>query len=113
MAARAGVAGVQMAHHEESQIARQLLAAVPHGTYVECFADPERDPVWQTMWANRPAIKDGTLEVGSEPGFGLVLDEAVVRRYRVSCGFTPLGPGSVPRGPQQRASSSNASVKRR
>src|SRR2546427_7744255 len=36
-----------------------LLAAVPHGTYAECFADPERDPVWQTMWANRPAIKDG------------------------------------------------------
>ena len=26
-------------------------AAVPHGTYAECFADPERDPVWQTMWA--------------------------------------------------------------
>ena len=34
----------EMAHHEESQIALQLLAGVPHGTYVECFADPERDP---------------------------------------------------------------------
>ena len=53
-AALCQIAGVQMAHHEESQIALQLLAGVPHGTYVECFADPERDPVWQTMWANRP-----------------------------------------------------------
>ena len=82
-AALCRVAGVQMAHHEEPQIAQHLLAAVPHGTYVECFADPERDPVWQAMWANRPPIKDGMLEVASDPGFGLILDEGMVRRYRV------------------------------
>ena len=80
-AALCHAAGVRMAHHEESQIARQLLAAVPHGTYAECFADPERDPVWQTMWANRPAVKDGMFEVGDEPGFGLILDEAMLRKY--------------------------------
>jgi len=34
------------------------------------------------MWANRPLIKDGVLEVTQGPGFGLVLDENVVRRYR-------------------------------
>jgi L-alanine-DL-glutamate epimerase-like enolase superfamily enzyme len=73
-----------MAHHEESQISRQLLASVPHGTYVECFADPERDPVWQTMWANRPAIKDGMMEVGKGPGFGLQLDWKMVEKYRVA-----------------------------
>src|SRR5437667_8783447 len=33
-AALCGAAGVQMAHHEESQISNQLLGAVPHGTYV-------------------------------------------------------------------------------
>lgn len=82
-AALCGAAGVQMAHHEEPQIAQQLLSAVPHGTYVECFADPDRDPVWQAMWANRPVIKDGTMEVAQGPGFGLILDEGVVRRYRI------------------------------
>ena len=82
-AALCEAAGVEMAHHEESQIAGHLLAAVPHGTYVECFADPERDPVWQTMWANRPAAKDGMFEVPDGPGFGLVLDDALIRRYRV------------------------------
>jgi len=81
-AALCGVAGLQMAHHEESQISQHLLAAVPHGTYAECFADPERDPVWQTMWANRPTIKDGMMEVAPGPGFGLILDEGLVRRYR-------------------------------
>ena len=82
-AALCAAAGVRMAHHEEPQIAQQLLASVPHGTYVECFADPARDPIWQAMWANRPAIKDGMIDVPSDPGFGLVLDAAMVRRYRV------------------------------
>src|SRR5438128_9739457 len=83
-AALCATAGAEMAHHEESQISRHLLAAVPHGTYAECFADPERDPVWQTMWANRPRVENGMFSVGAEPGFGLVLDEAMVRKYRVS-----------------------------
>src|SRR6059036_1079068 len=81
-AALCAIAGLSMAHHEESQISQHLLAAVPHGTYAECFADPERDPVWQTMWTNRPAIKDGMMDVAPGPGFGLVLDETMVRRYR-------------------------------
>ncbi len=79
-------AGVRMAHHEESQISQHLLAGVLHGTYVECFADPERDPVWQTMWANRPAPKNGTIELSAGPGFGIVLDEAMVERYRADRG---------------------------
>ncbi|MGH7374425.1 MAG: enolase C-terminal domain-like protein, partial [Candidatus Rokuibacteriota bacterium] len=83
-AALCAEAGVKMAHHEEPQISGHLLAAVPHGTHVECFADPERDPAWQALWANRPAVKDGTIEIPDDPGFGLVFDEAVVRRYRVT-----------------------------
>ena len=81
-AALCAAAGVRMAHHEEPQIAQHLLAGVPHGTYVECFADPERDPVWQALWANRPPIKNGVMDVSPGPGFGLVLDDALVRRYR-------------------------------
>jgi D-arabinonate dehydratase len=79
-------AGVEMAHHEEPQIAAHLLGAIPHGTYAECFADPARDPMWQTVWANRPAIKDGMMDISDAPGFGVVLDDALVRRYRVDGG---------------------------
>jgi len=75
--------GIDMAHHEESQIAQHMIAAVPHGTYIECFADPERDPVWQTMWLNRPEIKNGQFQVATGPGFGLSLDWRMIERYRV------------------------------
>jgi len=75
-------AGIDMAHHEEAQIATHLLAAVPHGTYAECFADPQRDPVWQKMWVNRPPIRDGIMQVAQGAGFGIELDEAMVRKYR-------------------------------
>ena len=32
--------------------------------------------------ANRPPIKNGVMDVSPGPGFGLVLDDALVRRYR-------------------------------
>ena len=41
---------VQMAHHEEPQIASHLLASIPHGTFAECF-HPDRDPIW---WNSSP-----------------------------------------------------------
>jgi L-alanine-DL-glutamate epimerase-like enolase superfamily enzyme len=73
-----------MAHHEESQIAQHLISAVPHGTYLECFADPDRDPVWQAMWANRPGLKDGLMPVSTGPGLGLELDRQMIAKYRVA-----------------------------
>jgi L-alanine-DL-glutamate epimerase-like enolase superfamily enzyme len=81
-AALCDAAGVEMGHHEESQVAQHLMAAAPRGTYVECFADPDRDPIWQTMWANRPAIEDGMMDVATGPGFGVVLDDRMIQRYR-------------------------------
>jgi D-arabinonate dehydratase len=83
-AALCATAGIQMAHHEEPQIAQHLLAAVPHGTYLECFADPDRDPAWQALWANRPPVRDGRVEVPRGPGFGIELDAAMIRKYRVN-----------------------------
>lgn len=81
-AALCWTSAVKLAHHEESQIAQHLLSAVPHGTFVECFADPARDPVWQRMWANRPAVRDGIMPVTPGPGFGLALDWDMIKRYR-------------------------------
>jgi len=83
-AALCAAAGVQMAHHEEAQISSQLLSAVPHGTYAECFAHPDRDPMWQHVWVNRPQAKNGMIEVLKKPGFGIKLDEKIIRKYRVN-----------------------------
>lgn len=82
-AATCAVFGVTMAHHEEPQIAMHMLAAVPNGSYVECFANPERDPIWNGLIANRPPIKNGIIEVPQGPGFGLELDAALIKRYRI------------------------------
>ncbi len=83
-AALCAASGIQMAHHEEAQISSQLLSAVPHGTYAECFAHPDRDPMWQHVWVNRPQAKNGMIEVLKAPGFGIELDEKWVKKYRVN-----------------------------
>jgi len=77
------VHGIEMAHHEEPQIAAHMLAAVPHGTYVECFPNPERDPLWAHFIVNRAPIKDGVMEVPRGPGFGLELDWKGLEKYRL------------------------------
>ena len=83
-AALCHASSVRMAHHEEAQVAQHLLSAVPHGTYLECFADPDRDPIWQKMWLNRPAINNGIATVVDEPGLGIVLDQKMIKKYRVA-----------------------------
>ena len=82
VAALATAFNVQMAHHEEPQISAHLLASAPHGTYVECF-HPDRDPLFWSLIANRPAIRDGLYPVPSGPGFGITLDAAYVERHRL------------------------------
>ena len=82
-AALCAVHGVKVAHHEEPQIATHMLAAIPHGTYVECFPDPVRDPLWERLIANRATIKDGIITVPDGAGFGLQLDGKRVEKYRL------------------------------
>jgi D-galactarolactone cycloisomerase len=83
-AALCAAAGLSMSHHEESQIALHLVAAIPHGIFVECFGDPARDPVWHRMWINRPPLTDGRMAVPVGPGFGIELDEDMVAEFRVN-----------------------------
>jgi len=81
VAALAAMYEVEMAHHEEPQISAHLLASIPHGTYVETF-DPDRDPIFWNMIANRREFSDGLYLVPDGPGFGLELDWDYIDRYR-------------------------------
>jgi len=83
IAAMAGAFNVQMAHHEESQVALHLLASIPHGLYVEIFPDLQRDPLWYELQDERPAIQDGYMLLSDRPGLGLKLNEEVITRYRL------------------------------
>ena len=81
IAAIASAYEVQMAHHEEPQVSAHLLASIPHGTYVETF-DPDRDPVFWNIIANRNPFDGGTYRVPNGPGLGLELDWDYVERFR-------------------------------
>jgi L-alanine-DL-glutamate epimerase-like enolase superfamily enzyme len=73
--------GVEMGHHEEPHISSHLLAAIPHGTYVEAF-HPDRDPIFWQMLANRPELQNGMFRPPQKPGFGWELAEEFVTKFR-------------------------------
>lgn len=83
MASIAAAYEVDMAHHEEPQISAHLLAAIPHGTFLETF-DPERDPLFWNIIANRQEFVDGIYRVPRGPGLGLELDHEYIARYEVA-----------------------------
>jgi D-arabinonate dehydratase len=82
VAALASCFTVEMGHHEEPQISTHLLASIPNGTYLETF-HPDRDPMFYALVANRSKFDNGTYEVPQGPGFGLVLDQSTIGKYRV------------------------------
>ena len=81
VAGMAAAFGVQMGHHEEPQISAHLLGAIPHGTYIECF-HPDRDPLFWELIENRPEAKGGMYRIPDGAGWGIVLDEKTIARYR-------------------------------
>ncbi len=84
IAAMANLTHVQMAHHEEPQVALHLLASIPNGLFVEIFPSYERDPMWIDMIVEHPKVKDGYMELPQGPGFGLELNQEIIERYRTS-----------------------------
>jgi L-alanine-DL-glutamate epimerase-like enolase superfamily enzyme len=90
VAAMATCFDVEMGHHEEPQVSSHLLAAIPHGTFAETF-HPDRDPVWWNLVANRPALRDGMLQLPDRPGLGWELDLDYVAAHRVSHRTSELG----------------------
>jgi D-arabinonate dehydratase len=84
IAGMASAFNVQMAHHEESQVALHLLASIPHGLYVEIFPNIKRDPLWYELPVQRPVIRDGYMHLPDGPGLGMSLNEDVIARYRLN-----------------------------
>ena len=82
IAGMASAMGVEMAHHEEAQIALHLLASIPHGLYVEIFPNYKRDPMWFDLPSRSPRIRDGYMELPTGPGFGMPLNQDIIEKYR-------------------------------
>ena len=82
MAALAEIYSVDLAHHEEPQVAAHLLASQPRGTFLEVF-HPDRDPIWWNLIANRPEVIGGEMALPTGPGLGWELDADYIAKHRV------------------------------
>ncbi|MGO3125832.1 MAG: mandelate racemase/muconate lactonizing enzyme family protein [Advenella sp.] len=81
VAGMAKMMNVEMAHHEEPQVAIHLMAANPHALYVEIFANHKRDPLLWELPEDFPRIENGYMAVPQEPGLGIRLKPEVIERY--------------------------------
>ena len=48
---------------------------------VEAFTDPERDPLQAELFEDAPKIVNGKMKLKEQPGLGLTLSEAAIRKY--------------------------------
>jgi L-alanine-DL-glutamate epimerase-like enolase superfamily enzyme len=72
---------VQVAPHHDCFIHAHIVAASPAGAIVESFTDPERDPLQAELFEDPPRIADGHLTLEEQPGLGLKLSEAAVKKF--------------------------------
>lgn len=83
IAAIAEVHGAEISPHHAAEVHAHLVAAVGNGRDVEVHPDPDRDPLFDHLYAERPRIVDGYFELDEAPGLGIVLDEAYLDRHGV------------------------------
>jgi len=53
----------------------------PHSACLEVF-HPDRDPLFYLLVANRNPFENGFYKVPEDPGWGLQLDESVIKKTR-------------------------------
>ena len=72
---------VQVAPHHDCFIHAHIVASSPAGCIVEAFTDPERDPLQAELFEDAPKIANGRMKLKEQPGLGLTLSEAALRKY--------------------------------
>lgn len=82
IAAHCHLNGVWLAPHHDPQVHGHLVAASANGFGVETFTRSDRDPIWENLFTERPAIRNGMLYLTEAPGFGVDINWDYVKRYR-------------------------------
>ena len=81
LAALCEMNSVQVAPHHDCFIHAHIVAASPAGFIVESFTDPERDPLQAELFEDPPKIANGRLKLKEQPGLGLTLSEAALKKF--------------------------------
>ena len=82
VAALAQAHDLPIAPHGSHDIHVHLATAIPNGLIVE-YSPPGSDPLLEPFQSEPLQLVDGELRPPQRPGFGLVLDERLLARYRV------------------------------
>ena len=81
LAALCELNSVQVAPHHDCFIHAHIVAGSPAGVIVESFTDPERDPLQAELFEDPPKIANGKLKLKEQPGLGLTLSEAALKKF--------------------------------
>jgi len=81
LAALCELNNVQVAPHHDCFVHAHIVAGSPAGCIVESFTDPERDPLQAELFEDPPKIANGILELKEQPGLGLTVSEAALRKF--------------------------------
>lgn len=83
LAAIAAFSDVRMGQVGEPHISMHLMAAISNRSFVECYPDPNRDPIWAELYLNRPRPQRGFITVPETPGLGVAFNSETVERYAI------------------------------
>lgn len=75
---------IPISPHWEQEVHMHLVGAFPNALWVEFFMKEIEVRVEDKIYKDFVSPKDGYLEIPDEPGLGMRLDEAAVRRYRIA-----------------------------
>jgi D-galactarolactone cycloisomerase len=81
LAALCELNSVQVAPHHDCFLHAHIVAGSPAGVIVESFTDPERDPLQAELFEDPPRIANGRLKLKEQPGLGLALSEAALKKF--------------------------------
>jgi L-alanine-DL-glutamate epimerase-like enolase superfamily enzyme len=81
VAAYAEAKGVLLAPHHVPHFHVQLAAAFPHACWVEVFDNAKQHPAWPDLFPGYPEVRDGHMECPDRPGWGLDVNDGLLRRY--------------------------------
>ncbi|EIM26400.1 mandelate racemase/muconate lactonizing enzyme family protein [Microvirga lotononidis] len=83
LAGAASFSDIRMGQVGEPHISMHMMAGISNPTYVECYPDPHRDPLWAELYIDRPEPKNGFITVPDRPGLGLILNPEAVERLAI------------------------------
>ena len=83
VAALAAAYDLPVAPHGNQDVHVHLVSAIPNGLIVEYYRDTV-DTMWGKSFKDQLMLKDGYLEPPDRPGFGIELNEEVLRPYKIA-----------------------------